>query len=120
MTRAPSVCAVPGCPLDAVRAGKCDEHQRAHQREDRARYERQTYGHEWPAIRDRYLAEHPDCECHDSACPKCEGHCTEPAREVDHIIALKYFTDRSVAHAGDNLQSLCRSCHHSKSIRLDR
>lgn len=50
-----------------------------------------------------------------SACPWCE-HCGAPATQVDHITPVE-----SGGHPfdKDNLQSLCQSCHSSKSAAAD-
>ena len=49
----------------------------------------------------------------DPLCVKCneKGRMT-PATEVDHIVPLR----KGGTHKGDNLQSLCKSCHSKKTM----
>ena len=112
MTRkALSTCNTPGCP-ELTRETHCEEHRKTEQNEERARYPRQTYGAEWDRISKRQLRKHPVCQCDDPDC-RCEGQCTQPATEADHIVALRHFTTRRIAHR--QVQSLCKPCHSRKT-----
>jgi 5-methylcytosine-specific restriction endonuclease McrA len=62
----------------------------------------------WRSLRAYKIQINPLCE-------NCEKKgLTEPGREVDHIIAIKDGGNRLGLH---NLQTLCRSCHASKSAK---
>jgi 5-methylcytosine-specific restriction protein A len=93
MTRALTVCNIPGCPV-LVERGKCDEHRKA----DRKARPRDPYYStpRWRAIRKQYLDRHPVCE---------EPACSAKATEVHHI-------DGIVTHDSyRNLKALCKPCH---------
>jgi len=110
-----STCNEPDCP-ELTLEPYCDEHRRAQQRDERARYPRQQYGAEWDRIRRRQLRRQPTCQCADPGC-RCAGHCTATAAEVDHVVGLRHFTTRAVAHQDGNLQSLCKPCHSRKTAQ---
>lgn len=62
----------------------------------------------WRSLRNYKIQINPLCE-------SCERKgLTEPAREIDHIEAIK---DGGKNLSLSNLQSLCRSCHASKSAK---
>ena len=62
----------------------------------------------WKSLRNYKIQLNPLCE-------NCESKgLTEPAREIDHIEAIK---DGGKNLSLRNLQSLCRSCHASKSAK---
>tara|TARA_R100001594_G_scaffold95831_2_gene130128 strand:+ start:323 stop:673 length:351 start_codon:yes stop_codon:yes gene_type:complete len=62
----------------------------------------------WRSLRNYKIQMNPCCE-------NCEKKgLTEPGKEVDHIIAIKDGGTRLGIH---NLQTLCRSCHSSKSAK---
>lgn len=120
------LCSHPGCTEWTDGATYCDEHRRDRQRENRSRYQRVRYGSSWPSIRRKHLAAHPLCNCTDPQCGVCQGQCTASAKEVDHIVPLAYFTEQferaeawRLAHSEENLNSLCKPCHSSKTIRID-
>ena len=60
----------------------------------------------WRGLRKQFIQEHPICQ-------QCETKgITKPAKVVDHILSIRkggQELDKS------NLQSLCESCHNSKS-----
>ena len=109
----PKPCAHPGCP-ELVRDGRyCAKHKRqvnadynSHRRDKTA----QSFydSPQWRRLRKMKLNAQPLCEeCHRN------GRFT-PARHVDHI--------KEISHGGApldmaNLQSLCHSCHSSKTLR---
>lgn len=107
------VCAEPGCPT-LTPTTRCPTHTKQRQNTSRKQYDRGTYGSEWPAISKRYRRHHPTCECTDPNC-RCNGTCTQPSAETDHIIPLRHFTNRQAAHQDDNLQALCKACHSRKT-----
>jgi 5-methylcytosine-specific restriction protein A len=62
----------------------------------------------WRSLRNYKIQMNPLCEL-------CEAKgLTESAKEVDHILAIK---DGGEMLSYRNLQSLCRSCHASKSAK---
>lgn len=62
----------------------------------------------WKSLRNYKIQLHPLCE-------HCEAKgLIEPGKEIDHIIAIK---DNGPMLSLDNLQTLCRSCHASKSAK---
>ena len=63
------------------------------------------YDHRWHRLRDWYIGQHPLC-----------ARCGDAANEVDHIRPLS----RGGDHALENLQSLCRGCHHAKTAADNR
>jgi len=100
-------CQHAGCPLPAVRFGRCAQHAREYrQRIDAARpgSAQRGYDGEWRRIRKAYLEEHPYCV-----------RCGAPATDVDHIRPLS----RGGTHDETNLQALCHGCHSRKTARHD-
>ena len=62
----------------------------------------------WVSLRNYKIQMNPLCE-------QCERKgLTEAGREIDHIVAIK---DGGETLALRNLQTLCRSCHASKSAK---
>ena len=105
-------CAYQGCP-NLTSGRYCEEHQKlANKQYDRWIRNKESaafyHSSEWRHKRENFLVEHPFCE----ECRKY-GRLTK-AVVVDHIIPLRQggepFDD-------GNLQSLCSSCHSSKSIK---
>ena len=104
-------CSYQGCP-NLTYDRYCDVHKRLMD----AKYDRHLrdkdavafyHSQVWRRLRQNFLIEHPFCmECWKS------GKLTE-ATVVDHIIPIK--KGGSALDEG-NLQSLCASCHGSKSI----
>jgi len=111
--RLPTPCAHPGCPK-LSHTPRCDSHtkqrQRDYNRERRADPERtDAYysSRHWRKLRAAKLREEPLCR----AC-RAEGKVTA-ANEVDHIDGNRENED------WDNLQSLCKTCHSSKTAKED-
>jgi 5-methylcytosine-specific restriction enzyme A len=93
MSKALTICSVPGCPEEVVR-GKCKEHERKR----RAARPKNTFysSPKWQAIRRQYLDRHPVCE---------EPGCGAASTEVHHI-------DGNTDHNSyRNLKALCKPCH---------
>lgn len=102
-------CIHPGCNAK-VKRGRCTEHERQrHQRdiEERGTAAERGYDRGWRRIRDRKLKASPLCE----PCER-DGR-TTPATEVDHIEPHV----PGEPHEWANLQSICRSCHATKTRR---
>ena len=97
-------CRYPGCPY-LTDESYCPDHKRLvaarYNRYERTPEMKQRYNGVWPAVRRRYIAEHPLCE----VCRR-EGRITA-AQEVHHIIPLA----EGGTHDEDNLMALCKSCH---------
>jgi 5-methylcytosine-specific restriction protein A len=103
-------CAEPGCP-ERTATARCKRHTQQQKQHVRRHYSGPgvNYGRRWNTARLEHLSEQPFCV----AC-KALGRETL-ATEVDHRIP----------HCGDatrfwdrlNWQSLCRSCHSSKTRR---
>ena len=97
-------CRYPGCP-NLTDESYCPDHKRLvaarYNRYERTPEMKQRYNGVWPAVRRRYIAEHPLCE----VCRR-EGRITA-AQEVHHIIPLA----EGGTHDEDNLMALCKSCH---------
>lgn len=94
--------------------GYCEAHKqqaRRQQDERRGSAASRGYGHRWRQARDAFLRKHPLCaEC------QREGRLT-PATDVDHIVPHK--GDRARFWDSTNWQSLCATCHSSKTARED-
>lgn len=108
--KAATPCRVPNCRGLAVSRGRCAEHATERQRADyadRAEHTAAHYGARWRKVRDAHISAHPLCvQC------QAAGRVVA-ATEVDHIIPVRAGgTDRA-----DNLQSLCHSCHMTKTAR---
>jgi 5-methylcytosine-specific restriction enzyme A len=95
-------CTTPRCPNRTARGGACPEHRRQADRTTKGAQPWRAYGGAWPHIRRGHLLDHPLC-----------ARCGQLATEVDHITPLRL----GGTHAADNLQSLCKPCHSSKTAR---
>ena len=86
----------------------------------RKRYPRNYYGSNWNAIRTKQLRNSPYCTCRDLDC-LCSGtHGLSQvvmATDVDHIARFRDWSNKNSAHKW--LQSLCKSCHSSKTMRTE-
>lgn len=104
--RPPSPCLEPGCPELTTRT-RCAKHEAQVARQwDRQRGTARQRGYDarWNNLARRYIRQHPTCEL-------CGEH---PAKEVDHIIALR---DGGQKYATYNMQALCRPCHRRKTAQ---
>lgn len=112
--KAPTPCRHPGCGALVHGGSYCDLHLKV----ARARYERTQRNKAWQALyksarwikaRISWLAKHPLCAEHEK-----RGEVVA-ATEVDHIVphrgCTRLFWDSS------NWQSLCKSCHSTKTAR---
>ena len=114
---APTPCRHPGCRELVVR-GYCDQHRKlSHQQhkqsvqEDYKERNRFYQRAAWKQLRAAHLRFEPLCR-------QCASDGRLVAAEVvDHIIEI---SDGGAALDDTNLQSLCKSCHNSKTIRLSR
>lgn len=70
--------------------------------------------YEWRQIKKAHLAEHPLCQCANSAyCEHEPGECLSNHQpEVDHIVPI---SKGGNPRARANLQTLCKSCHSKKT-----
>ena len=120
---APSCCTEPGCPelVHEPKRSRCTEHynlQKANQsrsykgRDDNAQYVAFYASPTWRKLSTNYRKHNPLCV-----------HCleigiTKPADLVDHIKEVRdLYAERLNI---DNLQSLCHSCHNTKTAMVRR
>ena len=108
-------CSKSGCPA-IIREGRfCQEHgQQEQQRVDQARGTAAARGYNagWRKLRRFKLNRDPICQ---DPFGIHGGVVVVEAREVDHIIPKR----KGGTNAIDNLQSLCSSCHSTKTARED-
>ena len=105
-------CSYPGCPKLTFER-YCAEHKKIMN----AQYDMRLrdrgaaefyHSREWKRLRQNFLIEHPFCvEC------RKVGKLTK-ATVVDHVVPIR---QGGPALDENNLQSLCASCHGSKSIK---
>lgn len=97
-------CGYPGCP-NLTDGYYCPEHEKQmesqYNRYGRSPEMKRRYHGAWPAIRKRFLTQHPLCE----QCRR-EGRVTAAA-EVHHILPLS----QGGSHEETNLMALCKPCH---------
>lgn len=62
------------------------------------------YGGEWERISRLFRAQHPVCQV-------CENRVAD---DIDHILPFRSLTD-PLRTSWNNLQALCRRCHHAKT-----
>ena len=119
----PTICQEPGCTAMTKRGRYCAKHraERAKTKEQRAKakaseYDQQRgnasargYDKRWQRARLAYLQENPLC-----AICKQKG-ITMAASVVDHIVPHR--GDRGLFWDTENWQSLCITCHNSKTAR---
>jgi len=105
MPRAPlRLCSKPGCSR-LTRKRYCGIHQsqmEAQYNRERGSAHERGYGRRWRKIRKAFLKDNPFCVS-----------CGDVATEVDHIIPKT----QGGKDEYDNLQSLCKSCHSSKTAK---
>ena len=106
-------CAHQGC--GALTHGRyCEAHAQSQRRridEARGSSASRGYGRRWRKARKRFLIANPLCREHE------KGGEVVAANEVDHIIPHK--GDDDLFWDEDNWQSLCNTCHASKTARED-
>lgn len=84
--------------------------QQKPRRDTRKSASRRGYDNRWKKLRDAYIQHMPLCE-------HCAGRgVTTRAREVDHVQPFDGVGD-PLRLDWTNLQSLCRSCHATKTAR---
>lgn len=106
MPRRLVLCSSPTCSGYAMPGrNTCELHTPVRMPDTRPSAARRGYDQKWRRIRAQFLRLHP-------ICVSCGG----PANEVDHIVPLA----AGGTHAHSNLQSMCKSCHSSKTGRFDR
>jgi 5-methylcytosine-specific restriction endonuclease McrA len=84
--------------------------KRGRRHDQRAPSSQRGYDREWSQLRNAYAQQYPLCE-----------HCLKrsvitPMHEVDHIVPFSGLAD-PLRLAWDNLQSLCRPCHATKTAQ---
>lgn len=109
----PRCCKVSGCSNTTTHPSRyCEAHRKeAQQKQDRQRgtAAKRGYTSKWQRYSRRFLKENRYCvNCLDN------GR-TIYAEEVDHIEPHK--GDKQLFWASDNHQSLCKSCHSSKTAK---
>lgn len=111
-TRAKKICAHPQCGKTITAGAYCHDHMQAKGSAskswmDTSDHQRKVYhSARWKALRKKILRASP-------CCIKCkEDGRIVAASHVDHIKAVK---DGGAIWDEENLQSLCRSCHSSKT-----
>nr|WP_253201799.1 HNH endonuclease signature motif containing protein [Clostridium sp. DSM 17811] len=103
-------CKHPGCPK-LTDGSYCDEHKELHVK-NRANATGRGYDSRWRKARNRFLKVNPLCvRC------KEQGKITK-SNVVDHIKAHR--GDKILFWDESNWQSLCKSCHDSKTMTEDR
>lgn len=107
-------CTEPGCNK-RVKAGKCDEHKRAAQRqqdERRGGRRERGYSASWEKYRLQFLKANPLCvEC-------LKQGFYVPAKVVDHIIPINGGDDVLFWPAW-NHQGMCQAHHNQKTVQRD-
>ena len=105
-------CLHPGCPALIDSGSRCEEHRKEYQqRLDRSRgnSHQRGYDADWRRLREAALKRD------NYLCQKClaQGRMT-PANIVDHRIRF-HGTDDPRRLDLDNLESMCKSCHSTKT-----
>lgn len=98
------LCNNPICPNPAAYRGRCAQHARARQQQvnNHRQHQRHIYNsRRWRNTRNRYLRDHPLCECDNPTC-------YEIATDVHHRLDLELGGD---PWHPDNLQALAHACH---------
>jgi len=118
---APSQCTYPNCPEVTYIGNRCSKHtvkrnnatdKKYRNREDRKELTAFYQSIQWRRLRQYHITRNPLCTlCSD------EG-LTVVADVVDHIEEIKDNPARKLD--GDNLQSLCHSCHNNKTAIVRR
>lgn len=109
--KARTPCLYPGCRALASHRGRCPEHARTAERDDRTlrgSSAQRGYNYDWRKARRQYLDAHP-------LCVKClEEKVTTAATVVDHIIPHR--GDQSLFWDEANWQPLCKRHHDQKTV----
>jgi len=115
--KANRACREPGCVAYATHGSAyCSQHAAAHGRAFRSAEHRKEAARlyrtgQWQALRRQQLTMKPLC----AECLRAGKYTL--ASEVDHVIPHR--NDLQLFFDPANLQSLCRSCHSSKTARED-
>jgi 5-methylcytosine-specific restriction protein A len=114
----PKLCAEPGCP-NASENARCPKHtvevERGYRRRS-ARSRKVYQSPRWRGLRLWKLRENPFCQCSNRKCKHHSGleRCMRVAHEVDHVVPIEQAPERAFDPL--NLQSLCSSCHSTKTM----
>lgn len=107
-------CLFAGCARLA-KGDYCDEHRKKRPAAIRKRSQRSAfnsmYGRKWKKRRANFLRKNPLCAHH------LDKGIVKEAQEVDHIEAHK--GDEQLFWDKTNWQSLCKSCHSTKTVQED-
>jgi 5-methylcytosine-specific restriction protein A len=125
MKRALTPCRYPSCRALLAEPGYCDKHRRDTQRAVDVRRGSSTargYGYRWQQYRAAWLLEHPLCGDRVNGRSAAHSRCAREGRivagrQVDHIQAHR--GDELLMWSASNHQTLCDSCHSSKTARED-
>ncbi len=112
-SRAPKACTYAGCGAK-TNGGYCEAHRlqtQKHRDQRRESAARRGYGGRWQKARIGFLAKHP-------LCAHCEkNNRTTAGNVVDHIVPHR--GDQKLFWSRDNWQTLCTSCHNTKTATED-
>lgn len=90
------LCSVASCPNRAHYRGRCAAHARKHERTINRAGKHVYNTKRWRILRDRFLTDHPLCEC------------GAIATDVHH---KQDIADGGSPYDRQNLQALCHACH---------
>ncbi|MGV9693341.1 HNH endonuclease [Streptomyces sp. NPDC003444] len=106
MPRAKSICIQAGCTVTTVRDGRCADHQ-TRKSWDRLSARNRSRPKNWTRIRARVLARDRF---------RCQSCGARQELEVDHLTPVS----RGGSWELENLWTLCRPCHRTKTYHSDR
>lgn len=118
-------CSYPGCNV-LTDHGRCETHRlqvRKEQDQQRESSHKRGYGHRWQKARKGWLRAHPLCGDRLGEASAEHSECLQQARigmgtDVDHIVPVQGPTD-PLFWQPSNWQTLCHSCHSTKTSRED-